>query len=74
MGDPKARPLHETLSNRELEILCLLGSGQPVSEIARSLGLSVKTVSTYRERILSKMNFNNNFEIIRYVLQENLFK
>jgi two-component system, NarL family, invasion response regulator UvrY len=74
VGDPKARPLHETLSNRKFEILCLRGSGQPVSEIARSLGLSVKTVNTYRERILGRMNFSSNFEIIRYVLQENLFK
>jgi DNA-binding NarL/FixJ family response regulator len=67
-------PLHELLSNREFEILCLIGSGKPVAEIGRELGLSVKTVSTYRERILDKMNLQNNFDMIRYVLQEGLLE
>jgi DNA-binding NarL/FixJ family response regulator len=67
-------PLHEQLSNREFEILCLIGSGKPVAEIGRDLGLSVKTVSTYRERILDKMSLQNNFDIIRYVLQEGLLE
>lgn len=67
-------PLHEALSNREFEILCMLGSGKSVAEIGRALSLSVKTVSTYRERILNKMNFSSNFEIIRYVLQEGLLE
>ena len=65
-------PLHESLSNREFEILRMIGAGNAVSEIAHALGLSVKTVSTYRERILDKMNLSNNFDIIRYVLQEGL--
>jgi DNA-binding NarL/FixJ family response regulator len=64
--------LHESLSNREFEIFRSIGSGQSVSEIAEKLGLSVKTVSTYRERILTKMNFTSNFQIIRYVLEEGL--
>lgn len=67
-------PLHESLSNREFEILRMLGSGKPVSEIGRTLGLSVKTVSTYRERILDKMSLSNNYDIIRYVLQEGLLE
>lgn len=71
-GGDAEQPLHETLSNREFEILRLIGFGMPVSEIARKLDLSVKTVSTYRERVLCKMNFTNNFDIIRYVLQNGL--
>jgi DNA-binding CsgD family transcriptional regulator len=62
------------LSNREFEILCLIGAGKPAAEIARILGLSVKTISTYRERILDKMNFSSNFDVIRYVLQEGLLE
>lgn len=67
-----SRPRHELLSNREFEVLRLIGSGKPVSEIATMLGLSVKTVSTYRERVLEKMGFSSNFELVRYVLQEGL--
>jgi len=74
IGPNGTKPLHETLSNREFEILCLIGSGKPVAEIGRMLALSVKTVSTYRERIMDKMNFTTNFEIIRYVLQEGLLE
>jgi DNA-binding NarL/FixJ family response regulator len=74
IGPEGKHPLHETLSNREFEILRMLGSGKPVAEIGRTLGLSVKTVSTYRERIFDKMNFSSNFEIIRYVLQEGLLE
>ena len=68
------RPAHESLSNREFEILCLIGSGKSVSEIAQISSLSVKTISTYRERILTKMNLQNNFDMIRYVLQEGLLQ
>jgi DNA-binding NarL/FixJ family response regulator len=74
LGDEQYRPLHESLSNREFEILRLMGAGKPVAEIGRELGLSVKTVSTYRERILDKLSLTNNFEIIRYVLQEGLLE
>jgi DNA-binding NarL/FixJ family response regulator len=52
----------------------MIGAGKPVAEIARTLGLSVKTVSTYRERILDKMNLSSNFDIIRYALQEELLE
>jgi len=74
IGGESKSPAHETLSNREFEILRMIGSGKSVSEIAQIQGLSVKTVSTYRERILNKMEFNNNFDIIRYVLQEGLLE
>ena len=74
IGGESESPAHESLSNREFEILRMIGSGKSVSEIAQIQSLSVKTVSTYRERILTKMNFSNNFDIIRYVLQEGLLE
>jgi len=52
----------------------MIGAGKPVSEIGRLLGLSAKTVSTYRERILDKMRLTSNYEIVRYVLQEGLLE
>jgi len=66
------RPLHETLSNRELQVLCMIGSGKSVGAIAAELSLSVKTISTYRARILEKMTLKNNAELIRYALQNRL--
>lgn len=68
------RPAHESLTNREFEVLRLLGAGKPPSEVARILGLSVKTVSTHRERILRKLRLDSNMELIRYVLQEGLLE
>ena len=68
------QPRHDSLSNREFEILRMIVAGKPVAEIGRELGLSVKTVSTYRERILDKLGLCSNFEIIRYVLQEGLLQ
>ena len=55
---------HETLSDREYQVLCQLASGKTVTEIAAELALSVKTVSTYRARILEKMDMKNNAELI----------
>jgi DNA-binding NarL/FixJ family response regulator len=63
---------HEVLSNREFEVLRLIGSGKTVGEIANLLSLSDKTISTYRARILLKMNMKSNAELIRYVIQNNL--
>jgi DNA-binding NarL/FixJ family response regulator len=57
---------HELLSDREYEVLCLLGSGRTVKEIARSLELSPKTVSTYRARVLEKMGASTNADLVRY--------
>jgi DNA-binding NarL/FixJ family response regulator len=64
--------LHETLSDREYQVLCLIGSGKTVSQIADALALSVKTVSTYRSRILEKMQMKNNAELIHYAIQNGL--
>lgn len=64
--------IHETLSDREFQVLCMIASGKTVSEIAVELSLSVKTISTYRTRMLEKMNMNNNAELIHYALKNNL--
>jgi two-component system invasion response regulator UvrY len=69
--DP-SRPPHETLSDREFEILCQFGSGKTVSEIARELSLSVKTISTYRSRILEKMGLTKTSELMLYAIQQAL--
>ena len=71
-GEPL--PLHHTLSNREFEVLRSIGAGKSVSEVAEILHLSVKTVSTYRERILEKLNMENNYQLIRYVVENLLVK
>ena len=67
-----ARPLHSALSDREFEVLRLIASGQTVGDIADRLSLSVKTVSTYRARILEKMRLRNNAELMQYVLTNRL--
>ncbi len=66
------RPPHWALSDREFEVLCLIGSGKSVSDIASLLSLSDKTISTYRARILEKMGFSSSAEIIRYAIQNHL--
>jgi DNA-binding NarL/FixJ family response regulator len=66
------RPLHAGLSEREFQIFCKLASGQSVSEIASELSLSVKTVSTYRTRVLEKMAFKSNADITSYALRNGL--
>ena len=63
---------HEKLSDREYRVLIMIGEGKSVGQIAVDLALSVKTVSTYRSRVLEKMNLNNNAEMIRYVIDHNL--
>jgi two-component system invasion response regulator UvrY len=66
------KPLHETLSDREYQVLRMIASGKTVSEIARELSLSVKTISTYRSRILEKMRAKNNAELTRYAFENGL--
>jgi two-component system invasion response regulator UvrY len=66
------RPYHETLSDREYQVLCMIASGKRVQEIAEELCLSVKTVSTYRSRILEKMKMKNNAELMRYAIKHGL--
>ena len=63
---------HETLSNREYQVLCLIASGKTTAEIAKELFLSIKTISTYRSRILEKMGMKNNVELARYAVKRNL--
>ena len=65
-------PLHETLSDREFEVLRLIASGKTVSEIAGILSLSDKTISTYRARILEKMGMKTNAELTHYAIQNKL--
>ncbi|MDA8139648.1 MAG: response regulator transcription factor [Desulfobacteraceae bacterium] len=66
------RPPHDSLSDREYQVLCLIASGKTVSEIAEALNLSVKTVSTYRTRILEKMQMKSNAELTHYAIQNQL--
>jgi len=66
------QPAHEKLSDREYQVLVLIGSGQTVSQIADTLNLSVSTVNTYRTHILEKMILKTNIEIVRYVLENHL--
>ena len=63
---------HETLSNREYQVMRMIASGKTMQEIGKGLFLSVRTVSTYRARILEKMNMNSNAEIIRYAVDHKL--
>ena len=66
------QPLHATLSNREYQVLKLIGAGKSVSGIATTLVLSVKTISTYRAHILAKMHLKNNAELVHYVIKNKL--
>jgi two-component system, NarL family, invasion response regulator UvrY len=66
------RPPHESLSDREYQVLCNIASGKTVKAIAEELTLSVKTVSTYRSRILEKMSMKNNAELTYYAIHNNL--
>ena len=63
---------HEALSDREYQVLRMIGSGLTVSEIAAALGLSVKTVSTYRSRLLEKLQMHSNAEVMRYAIENGL--
>jgi two-component system invasion response regulator UvrY len=66
------KPLHETLSDREFEVLKLLASGKSVSDIADQMVLSVTTVSTYRARIMVKMNLKTNADLTLYAIENKL--
>jgi DNA-binding NarL/FixJ family response regulator len=68
----RGQSLHETLSNRELEVLRMIASGKTVSQIAEQLHLSVTTISTYRARILEKMNMTTSAELMHYALRNHL--
>lgn len=64
--------MHQTLSNREYQTLCLIASGKTLTDIADSMTLSPKTVSVYRARMLEKMGFKNNAEAIHYAISYHL--
>lgn len=72
LGSQAEEPLHEKLSDREYQIMCMLAAGRTQTEIAQELSLSIKTVSTYRIRMLKKMRMTSNAEITRYVIENKL--
>ena len=70
-GEVEKEP-HQTLSDREFQVMILLAAGKSITDVAEELSLSVKTVSTYRTRILEKLNLKSTAEIIRYALEHEL--
>jgi DNA-binding NarL/FixJ family response regulator len=72
LGGDSSKASHEALSDREYQVLCMIASGQTVTCIAAALSLSVKTISTYRVRILEKLRMKNNSELTRYAIKEGL--
>jgi len=74
LDEPGGKPLHEQLSDREHEVMRMIASGTALKEIAERLHISVKTVSSYRARILEKMRMKNNAELIRYALSQGLIE
>ena len=70
--DAKKAAGHESLSDREFEVMIAIASGKTVSQIAEKLSLSVKTVSTYRARILEKLQMSSNSELTHYAVKNNL--
>ena len=71
-GDDK--PLHEHLSERELQVFLRLAAGETIGHLAESLSLSVKTVSTYRTRVMEKMNLASNSDLTYYALKNGLIQ
>ena len=74
LGAKSEQPLHERLSDRELEVLRMIASGLTVSQTAEKLNLSVTSVSTYRARILEKLNMTTTAELMRYALSNHLLE
>ena len=74
LGTETDRPRHESLSDREYQVMLMIASGKTVGEIAAALSLSVKTISTYRARVLEKMNMRTNAELTRHVIQNQLLR
>ncbi|MCK5330204.1 MAG: response regulator transcription factor [Candidatus Marinimicrobia bacterium] len=74
IGDDFKQKRYEKLSNREYQILVRIASGHSLSEIAGDLSLSIQTVSTYRRRVLDKMNMKNDPELTRYAIQNDLLE
>ncbi|MEI7729429.1 MAG: response regulator transcription factor [Verrucomicrobiota bacterium] len=72
--NPSGPPRVEALSDREFQVLRLMGAGKAVSEIGEELSLSVKTVSTYRARLLEKLGLDTTAALVRYAIKNNLVK
>jgi len=66
------KPLHETLSDRESQVMLMIASGKTISQIAEELSLSVKTIGTYRTRVLEKMKMKSNAELMHYAIKNGL--
>jgi two-component system invasion response regulator UvrY len=72
IGPETEKPLHEILSDREYQVMCMIASGKTVKDIAEDLDLSVKTISTHRARILRKMHMDNNAQLTHYAIKHGL--
>ena len=72
LGVDHDKPLHEQLSDREFQVMQMIAGGHTIKEIAEDLSLSVKTISTYKTRVLEKMNMKSNSDLTRYVMENNL--
>ncbi|HJQ39074.1 MAG TPA: response regulator transcription factor [Thermoanaerobaculia bacterium] len=70
--DASGENLHEHLSDREFQVLCLIAAGKPPRQIASELNLSVRTVGTHRARLLAKMGLKNNAQLVQYALEHDL--
>ncbi|MDE3088486.1 MAG: response regulator transcription factor [Chloroflexota bacterium] len=68
------KPLHETLSDREFQVMRMVAAGKKISEIAEELSLSISTVNTYRTRILEKMGMETNVQLTRYAFENHLIE
>lgn len=73
LNSDQEKPPHATLTDREFQVFCAISTGKSLTEIARDMALSVKTVSTFRTRLMKKMNMSKNAEIIHYVWKNHLF-
>ena len=72
LGTSATLGVGELLSDHEYQVLCMIASGKTVSDIGEELHLSVKTISTYRVRILDKLQMKNNAELTRYAIKQGL--
>jgi two-component system, NarL family, invasion response regulator UvrY len=74
LDEPVDKPLHELLSDREHEVMKMIAAGVPLTEIGDTLHVSVKTISSYRARIMEKMQMKSNAELTRYALAQGLIE
>ena len=74
LDDASGKPLHETLSDREFQVMRLIAAGKKSSEIAEELAVSVNTINTYRVRIFEKMKMQSNVELSRYAVEHGLIE